>query len=802
MMKKIITTLCLSTALFASTQITLKKGWQFVGFPSSIDDMSGFDNSHVDIVWGYDANRQNWMGYAPDANTQQKISDKYAALKHISPWQGVWIHNNDDWSLTLEDSDDQTTQITLEKGWNLISLPQDITLSPSFFEDATLWSYHDKQWQLYANNKQTSSQTPPISKIDSAQALWVNTANAKQVPISKHASALRTFSSKEEMRAYIKEMVLESYKPRFGQVDTYRMNDVATLEGVQADAPTNAKASGTTGTNLQESDVDESDILKHNDTHTFFIDNNAHEIKIRAFSDISTNQKSAIAPIPLDNASRVQAMYLYNDHLVLITQTNLYYLADAKPINQKDMMIMPQEDNEPTFKLTLYDISDIQHIKKEQSYRLDGTLQNSRITGGSLYIISQFSPQVTVSYPKIYLSSETCKNQLIAPYIYEEDSFVPQCYGLQKDQDGRLYRYDYSKPHIDAMKLIPTRDPAKTDMIIPQRFYAPHKLNQFPTITVLSKYNLDSQEFAPSLALAASTNILYASSNHLYLSSTLYPEYYDYSHYKEREMIYQFSLTDGFDYQARGFVDGLLLNSYSLSEKDDILRVATTSRNGFQGDIQNSVFTLKAQGDTLKVQGTLTGLGKKGERIKSARFIGDRGFIVTFLQTDPLYTLDMSDETAPKKVGELKINGFSNYLHPIDDNLLLTIGRDASADGRVGGFILQLFDISDFAHPALADIKRYSLNAYNFDAEYNPRAFVYRASDKRFAITYHEDQTAKMDLYKVDTQSKTIQEIVPNIAFDAISSEHRGMLFNLNNRIYATLFAGSQDMTISIGDTQ
>jgi len=162
---------------------------------------------------------------------------------------------------------------------------------------------------------------------------------------------------------------------------------------------------------------------------------------------------------------------------------------------------------------------------------------------------------------------------------------------------------------------------------------------------------------------------------------------------------------------AIGVVPGYVLNQFAMDFFDNHLRVATTnsakwgitnSTTGEWGQIspsENQVFVLEKQGNEFKETGKVTDLGK-GESIYAVRFLGSRGFVVTFRTTDPLYTLDLSDPLNPRMVGELKIPGFSNYLHPVDDNYLLAVGQDAnSKTGALLGLQISLFDIKDLANP-------------------------------------------------------------------------------------------------------
>jgi hypothetical protein len=173
------------------------------------------------------------------------------------------------------------------------------------------------------------------------------------------------------------------------------------------------------------------------------------------------------------------------------------------------------------------------------------------------------------------------------------------------------------------------------------------------------------------------------------------------------------------DYRASGAVTGELLNNYALSEQDGRLRAATTDNNGSE-----SLITVLAEdGGKLVPVGKLTGLGR-GERIYAVRFIGNTAYVVTFRQIDPLFTVDLSDPTAPRLVGELQLQGYSAYLHPVGDNLLLGVGQDANAQGRQLGTQLSLFDVSDLANPVR--VAQASLgSSSSSEAEFDPHAFLW-----------------------------------------------------------------------------
>jgi uncharacterized secreted protein with C-terminal beta-propeller domain len=178
-------------------------------------------------------------------------------------------------------------------------------------------------------------------------------------------------------------------------------------------------------------------------------------------------------------------------------------------------------------------------------------------------------------------------------------------------------------------------------------------------------------------------------------------------------------------YRGSGKVSGFLLSQWSLSEHRGVLRVVSTESPawwGNGGESESYLTTLRPSGGTLVQAGRVGGLGK-GERVYSVRFVGDTGYVVTFRQIDPLYTLDLSQPERPRVLGELKIPGYSAYLHPIGEDLLLGVGQDADEDGRAQGTQLSIFDVSDLRKPTRLHTER--LGRGWSEAEHDHHAFLF-----------------------------------------------------------------------------
>jgi uncharacterized secreted protein with C-terminal beta-propeller domain len=193
--------------------------------------------------------------------------------------------------------------------------------------------------------------------------------------------------------------------------------------------------------------------------------------------------------------------------------------------------------------------------------------------------------------------------------------------------------------------------------------------------------------------------------------------------------IHKFDISDrtGAHYRSTGSVDGYLLNQFAMDEHEGLLRVAsTTAPLGWGGgtDSESLVTVLEDDGSSrMKEIGRVDGLGET-EQIYSVRFIDDLAYVVTFRQTDPLYTVDLSDPAHPSVVGELKILGYSAYLHPVGDGLLLGVGQDATEEGGVKGTQVSLFDVSDPANPIRLDQVTLSEGSSS-QVEYDHHAFLY-----------------------------------------------------------------------------
>lgn len=220
------------------------------------------------------------------------------------------------------------------------------------------------------------------------------------------------------------------------------------------------------------------------------------------------------------------------------------------------------------------------------------------------------------------------------------------------------------------------------------------------------------------------------------------------ANYEDSTLFHKFSLDGEISYRGSGEIDGRVLNQFSMDEYKGVLRVAVTKRGS--GPSVNQVLTIaEAEDKKLEIIGETENLAK-GERIYSVRFNGEKGYVVTFREIDPLFTLDLQDPKSPEVLGELKIPGFSTYMHLIGDEKILAIGDSGS-----GNVKLSLFDVSDMAAPAEIDNLIIEDSHYS-EAQFNHLAFNYYAPLKKLAVPFYVS-SGKNDI-KVFDIDDTISE--------------------------------------------
>lgn len=362
--------------------------------------------------------------------------------------------------------------------------------------------------------------------------------------------------------------------------------------------------------------------------------------------------------------------------------------------------------------LTMYDVSSLSAPRPIATLTVDGTVLDARLVGNQVRVVTVASPDIDAPAPDFTSQGRLTKKSEADLRTAVANTTV----------DDWIPSYVLAGPggtEVARGHLVNCADLAR-----------PEKFSGLNTVAVSSFEMNSALESRQAVGVVAGGQQIYATSTSTYVSTT---EWTGDGTASTTTSLHKFvtARTGASTYRGSGEVPGTLLNQYAMSEHKDVLRVASTvsERRGWVNPrevTEGKVTTLREQDGVLAQVGQVGGLGKKdNESIRAVRFIADRGYVITFRQTDPLYVLDLRDATAPKVLGELKIPGYSGYLHPIGEDLMLGVGQSGAGSGPSGqpGVQFSLFDISEPTSPRRIATQTYG--AGSAGAEFDPKAFLY-----------------------------------------------------------------------------
>ena len=419
------------------------------------------------------------------------------------------------------------------------------------------------------------------------------------------------------------------------------------------------------GTNNQESGVAEADIFQTDGSYIYAIRNGSLQV-IDATDPANLSVTGSAA-----TEGWASGFYLSGDRLVVVSRS---WENSGAPVSSGGarMAFMPYWlRGTPTTVVSTYDISDKSNPHVIHRTSMDGSLNDSRMVGGRLYVA--IGNSLDIPQPLIVHTGR-------GDFYESAESYI-------------------SRVSSQFMEALPnyTADGVVSSLVEGRDVLAPRwsKNSQLLSIAVFNPMS-DNADPVGLTNTAGTTGTVYASVDSLYVASTDWSSPW-WGGGELTTQIYKFGL-EGDEAPLEGFgtVDGYVLNQFAMDEEAGYFRIATTS--GWGADSTNSIFVMSDTGSDLEVVGAITDLGLT-ERIYSVRFEGDHGYVVTFRQTDPFYTLDLSDPFDPRVAGELKLPGYSSYLQEIGPGLVIGLGRDADENGRVNGLKLSVFDTSDLANP-------------------------------------------------------------------------------------------------------
>jgi len=497
------------------------------------------------------------------------------------------------------------------------------------------------------------------------------------------------------------------------------------------------------GTNNQEANVDEPDIVKTDGKRIFTL--GGGQLQAVTVSDGKPVIKGSLSLAQSEGDMSLgygSELLLHGNRLLVIGTRYGYTAADAaRPARARakasSAMIAPTSGSAVILEV---DVSDITAMKVTRTLSIDGRYVSGRATGDTARIVVTSPPQpIEIQPAESQADYEAKRRAAIAAAPLS--TFRPR---VAFTRGGET----------------------KVEGMLPcSQIRHPRQFSGLDTTTVLT---IDLDKGLPEVdtdAVLGAGDTVYASTTGLFVASQRYDERLDTmgrpSFSSIRTQIHRFAAGErgSTTYRASGSVPGYLLNQFSLSDYKGVLRVATTEEPASFGDARtesSSTLTVLDESDGKLVPiGRVGGLGK-GERIYAVRFVDDVGYVVTFRQIDPLYTLDLANPRDPKVLGELKILGYSAYLHPVGEDTILGIGQDASEQGRRLGTQLSLFDVSDLRNPRL--LRKATVGgSSSSNVEYDHKAFLWWAP-KRTAVLPVSiyDETA--------TGSQTVEPSPPSTA--------------------------------------
>ncbi len=459
-------------------------------------------------------------------------------------------------------------------------------------------------------------------------------------------------------------------------------------------AATSAPVEGVdfSGTNVQEVGVDEADIVKTDGTRIFTL--SAGRLVV-----VDAASRSRLGEVAVAEGWG-RELFIDGNSLLLITRSH----SDAPDGSETVIQRIDVSGGAPEVVETL---------------NVQGNYISARSVGGTARVILRYDPQW--NFPFVFPQTEAAES------VAEEANRAAV---LNSTLDDWLPHYTVGSADSSTGSLmVPCGD-----------VHAPSVFSGFGVTTVMSVPIDGDFDPSESTAVMAPGDTVYASVGSLYVATTRWVDSDTFSDDDEwqdawrqrRTSVHRFDITAAeANYEASGEVLGVIRNQFSLSEHNGYLRVVTTVGGPWGDESESHVRVLSTDGDVLAEVGSAGNIGR-GEQVQSVRFVGDVGYVVTFRQIDPFYTIDLSDPANPEILGELKIPGFSSYLHPIGDTLVLGVGSDADDDGRVTGAKVSLFDVSDLTAPREVAVWT-ALDGWN-DVGWDHRAFLWWAPESLAVI--------------------------------------------------------------------
>ncbi|MCX8151035.1 MAG: beta-propeller domain-containing protein [Candidatus Bathyarchaeota archaeon] len=497
----------------------------------------------------------------------------------------------------------------------------------------------------------------------------IHTSYTSPLTTSTEAAPLQSFSSYSELNSFVNSNNAASRY--YVTTETMPMPAPAPTQGPTAEGSISAFSTSSNGaikdfstTNIQVAGVDEADSVKTDGTYLYVIANNSVYILDAGSTDPQTAK--VLAKIN-ENNTYFSGIYLSKDgkKLAIIGSSYQPYIPE-----KREGLIVPAWGASTTF-LRVYDVTNKVSPTLTRNFTITGNYVNSRMIGNYVYLIVNENVQVN-------------NGEVNLPIVFSGTAAF----------------------NIEPSKIFYSR--------------APDSYSTYTTIVSLNIVD-DSKPQKETSIMMGYSNTIYVSAENIYLT------YQNWNGETQDTTIYRLKVNqDNLIFEAKGVVPGYPINQYAMDEYNGYFRIAVTT--WFQDNATTSdgaVFKVSRQLNSLYVLNmNLNIIGrlerfKMDESIYAARFMGNKCYVVTFKQVDPFFVIDLSSPNAPKVVGELKIPGYSSYLHPYDENHIIGVGKENST------LKLSLFDVTNVNAPTEA--AKYIINAAYVDSSaiYDPHAFLF-----------------------------------------------------------------------------
>lgn len=492
---------------------------------------------------------------------------------------------------------------------------------------------------------------------------------------------------------------------------TFARDGVVELQGFgakQAPAPGNARGmtnatQSKTGTNVQEAGVDEPDVAKSDGRLLARVERTGRTADL-VLADVTGES--------IEETARLDLPDVVDPELLLVGDTVVVVGGDQ------------EADGSPGTRILRVDVTDLDEPTVTDTLTIDAELLSVRQHGTTVRWVTRTGlPDLDFARPGRRAGSQdrALERNLEAVRSTEVDDWLPHVTAYAADGTATTERL------VDCDDVALPGTPGEADGTTP---------GTVAVVGLDATAPLAGLADADAVGVAVGTDLVYASLDRLYLATSGAPTGccwmvdrvvpggpagWPVGGWSGTSEIHELEL-DGTTatYVATGEVDGTVRDRWSMDEHDGVLRVAV-GPSSETGDF-SSIVTMRRDGTRLEEIGRVDRIGPR-EDIEAVRWFGDLALVVTFRRIDPLHTVDLSDQTAPRVVGELKVPGYSAYLHPLGPHRLLGLGEGPVA-GRRWGAQTSLFDLADLAAPRRLDVLDHRVNTRHVAAT-DPRAFTW-----------------------------------------------------------------------------